>query len=394
MGPLAGIKVIDLTSMVSGPVAAMILGDQGADVIKLEPIHGEQMRNLSEPHNGVGGSFYSCNRNKKSLALDLKSEQGKEILWQLIRTADVLIQNFRPGAMKRMGFSDDQIQEENPKLIYVSISGFGENGPYAHQRVYDPIIQALSGATDIQADRDTGEPAMFRIILADKVSALTAAQAISSALFHRERNNEGQHIKLSMLDATIAFFWPEGMKDLTYAEKERDPSKSQTSINLIYETKDGYITAGVISDKEWVGLCKAFNRDDLITDERFATSMARRQHTKERREVTSSEIAKWTTAEILERLDTNDVPSAPLLTRIGLLQHEQILASNTISRDIIEGFGEVRQAMPAAKFQVTKSSLRLPAPKLGEHSLEVLQSLGFDEAQCENLINEKVVVQS
>jgi crotonobetainyl-CoA:carnitine CoA-transferase CaiB-like acyl-CoA transferase len=184
------------------------------------------------------------------------------------------------------------------------------------------------------------------------------------------------------------------MKGLTYAEKESDPSKSQTSINLIYETQDGYITAGVVSDKEWVGLCKAFNRDDLITDERFTTSVARRQHIKERREVTSSEIAKWTTAEILERLDANDVPSAPLLTRIELLQHEQILASNTISREFIEGFGEVRQAMPAAKFQVTESSLRLPAPRLGEHSLTVLQSLGFGEAECENLINEKVVIQS
>ena len=169
MGPLNGIKVLDLTSMVSGPVAAVILGDQGAEVIKVEPIHGEQLRHLGEPHNGIPATFFSCNRNKKSLAVDLKSEPGKKILWDLIASADILLQNFRPGAMERMGFSEPKVREHNPRIIYVSISGFGEKGPYSHKRVYDPIIQGLSGATDIQADRNTDRPNMFRIILADKV---------------------------------------------------------------------------------------------------------------------------------------------------------------------------------------------------------------------------------
>ena len=255
MGPLEGIKVLDLTSMVSGPVAAMMLGDQGADVIKVEPIHGEQLRHLGEPHNGIPATFFSCNRNKKSLAVDLKDEAGKEILWTLIKTADVLLQNFRPGAMARMGFSEEKVRGKNPGIIYVSISGFGEKGPYSHKRVYDPIIQGLSGATDIQADRKSGRPNMIRIILADKVSALTAAQAVSSALFYRERQGEGQHIKISMLEATIAFFWPEGMSGLTYAENETDVRKTFSSIDLIYETKDGYLTISVISDKEWKGIC-------------------------------------------------------------------------------------------------------------------------------------------
>lgn len=397
MGPLHGIKVLDLTSMVSGPVAAMILGDQGAEVVKIEPTHGEQLRHLGVPHNGVPATFYSCNRNKKSLALDLKSEAGKEILWDLIAGADVLLQNFRPGAMERMGFGEELVRKKNPGMIYVSISGFGEKGPYANQRVYDPIIQGLSGAADIQADRQSGRPAMFRIILADKVSALTAAQAVSSALFCREREGKdkgiGQHIKLSMLDATIAFFWPESMTGLTYADKETDVRKTFSSIDLVYDTKDGHVTVSIISDKEWAGICKAFDREELMEDQRFATALARRQNAAERRGIIANEIAQFTTDEILSRLKENDVPTAPLLTRMELLDHPQILESETVSRDFVEGFGEVRQARPAAQFQTTPSSIRLPAPKLGEHSMEILESLGYDETRCKTLLDENVVLQ-
>ena len=393
MGPLEGIKVLDLTSMVSGPVAAMMLGDQGADVIKVEPIHGEQLRHLGEPHNGIPATFFSCNRNKKSLAVDLKDEAGKEILWTLIKTADVLLQNFRPGAMARMGFSEEKVREKNPGIIYVSISGFGEKGPYSHKRVYDPIIQGLSGATDIQADRKSGRPNMIRIILADKVSALTAAQAVSSALFYRERQGEGQHIKISMLEATIAFFWPEGMSGLTYAENETDVRKTFSSIDLIYETKDGYLTISVISDKEWKGICEALERQELITDERFKSSLARRRNAEERREVIGEEVSKRSTAELLQILDANDVPCAPLLDRAELMEHPQIVESETVLRESYKGFGEVRQARPAARFQLTESSLRLPAPKLGQHSREILESLGYDEAKCDALIATNVILQ-
>jgi len=394
MGPLEGIRVLDLTSMVSGPVAAMMLGDQGADVIKVEPLHGEQLRYLGEPHNGMSAAFYSCNRNKQSLAIDLKSDAGKEVLWDLIDTADVLLQNFRPGAMERMGFGEALVRERRPDIIYVSISGFGDEGPYAHKRVYDPIIQGLSGATDIQADRKTGRPNMFQLILADKVSALTAAQAISSALFHRERKGVGQHIKLSMLDAVIAFFWPEAMMGLTFADQKSDVRRTFSSIDLIYETSDGYITISVISDKEWKGICKTLNRNDLIDDMRFVTAMVRRQHAEERRVVIGDEVEKWSSEELLEMLDANDVPCAPLLDRTELLDHPQIVASETVLRDVVEGFGEVRQARPAARFQTTESSLRLPAPKLGEHSMEILFSLGYNEEKCQALATDKIVIQS
>lgn len=394
MGPLQGIKVLDLTSMVSGPVAAMMLGDQGADVIKVEPIHGEQLRFLGEKHNDITPTFYSCNRNKKSLAIDLKSDAGKEVLWKLIDETDVLLQNFRPGAIERMGFAEEIVRKRNAGIIFVSISGFGENGPYAHKRVYDPIIQGLSGAADIQANRETGRPGMFRIIIADKISALTAAQAISSALFHRERKGEGQHIKLSMLDATIAFFWPEGMSGLTFAEKEADHKKSFSSIDLIYETSDGYITMSTVSDKEWAGFCNAVDRPELISDERFATALARRQNIVARREVAGAEIAKRSAEELLQILDVQDVPCAPILSRQELLDHPQIVEGGTVSRQQVEGFGEVRQAIPAAQFQLTESTLRLPAPKLGQHSMEILVELGYSESERNKLIDASIVRQA
>ncbi len=392
MGPLTGMQVLDLTSMVSGPVAAAMLADQGAEVIKVEPPGGEQLRYLGPPLNGLPPAFFSCNRGKESIAVNLKKEAGKKVLWQLVEKADVLLQNFRPGAMERMGFGEEAVRARNERIIYVSISGFGETGPYSEQRVYDPVIQALSGATDIQANRLTREPEMFRVIIADKVASLTVAQAVSSALFHRERSGEGQHIKLSMLDAMLAFFWPEGMGGLTYANAEYDPAERSGSMDLIYATRDGYITAGVISDKEWVGMCRAIDREDLVDDERFSTARARGRNVQIRKEITREEISKWPSKEILARLNENDVPNAPLLRRTELLDNEQIVASDSIARTEYEGFGEVRQARPAARFSRTPSAASGPAPKLGEHSIDILARLGYSEQERRRLVEQGIVV--
>ena len=388
MGPLEGVKVLDLTSMVSGPMAAMMLADQGAEVIKIEPTHGEQLRHMAAPHNGVNPAFYSCNRGKKSLAIDLKSEEGKEILLKLVKDADVFMQNFRPGAIERMGFGEDVLREVNEKLINVSISGFGTKGPYSSSRVYDPVIQALSGATDIQADRETGRPQMFRVIVADKVTALTAAQAVSSALYQRERSNIGQHIELSMLESVLAFFWPEGMAGLVYKEKEMDVRKLQGTQDLIYKAKDGYITAGAVSDAEWQGMCNALERQDLIEDERFATSAARVSNSGERKDLTGKEISKWNSEEILARFQEQGVPCAPLLSRMELMSHEQILANESILVSDVDGFGEVRQARPAARFNETPSEISRPAPRLGEHGNEILTELGYSNEFQQNLFKE------
>ena len=394
MGPLEGVKILDLTSMVSGPMGAMILADQGAEVIKVEPLAGDQLRHMAALHNGVNAPFYSCNRGKKSLAIDLKSKEGKEILNKLVEQSDVFMQNFRPGTIERMGFGYEELKKINPKLIFLSISGFGNKGPYAQSRVYDPVIQALSGATDIQADRDTGTPKMFRIVVADKVTSLTASQAVSSALYAREKTSQGQHIKLSMLDSVIAFFWPEGMTGLVFEENEFDVRKLQGSQDLIYQAKDRYITAGAVSDAEWMGMCKALNMEELIEDERFSTSSARVINAEERKQITGAEIKKWNSEDILERFQAEGVPSAPLLDRMELMHHEQIIANKTILREHYKGFGEVRQAKPAAYFENTPSEITRPAPKLGEHGKEIVLSLGYDEEHLKKLVMEKRIALS
>ena len=300
-GPLDGVRVLDLTTMVSGPVATMMLADQGADVIKIESPTGDIMRNYGAKRRGMSASFLSCNRNKRSLCVDLKTDSGIEIAHKLAAKTDVLVQNFRPGAIARMGLGEDVVRALRPDIIFVSISGFGETGPYVHQRVYDPVIQALSGLAEIQTDRETGRPRMVRTIVPDKTTAVTAAQAITAALFARERGGGGQHIRLSMLDTMVAYLWPEASSSLSFVGHESDPAKGQMGLDLVFETRDGYITAGAVSNAEWTGMCHAFGRDDLADDPRFNTPQGRLANMAERRAIMTEAIAEWPSAEILAR---------------------------------------------------------------------------------------------
>lgn len=392
MGPLAGVRVVDFTAMVSGPLAAAILADQGAEVIKVEPPSGDETRRIGRRRNGLTAGFFACNRGKRSLCIDLKRPEAAGPVRKLIQSADVLLQNFRPGAMQRLGLGAEAMRALAPKLIYVSISGFGERGPYAHQRVYDPVIQALSGATDIQADRETNRPRMFRIIIADKVTALTAAQAVSAALFARERSGRGQHVRLSMLDAAVAFFWPEGMSGLVFVGDEADAAKQSGSMDLIYETRNGHITAGAVSDREWRGLCRALRKPEWVEDPRFATTSARFRNLEERKRLTAAELRHWERDEILSRLDAEQVPSAPLLTRTELLRHEQIAVNDTIGIYEFDGHGKIRLARPPARFDGTPSGIESAAPRLGEHSVQVLQGLGYSAAEVQGLVDQGVAI--
>ncbi|HTN26815.1 MAG TPA: CoA transferase [Burkholderiales bacterium] len=391
-GPLAGIRVLDLTTMVSGPVATMMLGDQGADVIKVEGPSGDLMRNYGMVHNGMSSSFLSSNRSKRSLCVDIKAKQGLEIVHKLLPATDVLVQNFRPGAIERMGLGEATVRKLRPDIIFVSISGFGDTGPYAHQRVYDPVIQALCGLAEIQADRHLdGRPRMVRTIIPDKTTAVTAAQAITAALFARERTGQGQHIRIAMLDVMVAYLWPEAISSLSFVGKETDPARGQMGLDLVYQTKDGYITAGAVSNAEWEGMCRALGREDLLNDLRFNTVTARGKSGAERRAITSAEIEKWPTQEILKRLDSHGVPCAPVLSRTDLLTDEQVRTNELIEIHQDERFGPVRQPRPAARFDRTPARVARMAPFLGEHNADILGELGYSAADAERLAREKVV---
>ncbi len=379
-GPLTGVRVLDLTSMISGPVATMLLGDQGADVIKVEPLTGDLVRYMGPNRDGLTSGFISSNRNKRSIAVDLKQEAGMDVVKRLVATSDVFVQNFRPGAIERMGLGEDVVREIRPDIVYVSISGFGESGPYAHKRVYDPVIQALSGLAAIQRDRETGRPKMVRTIIPDKTTALTAAQAITAALFARERNGQGQHVKLAMLDTMVAYLWPEGMSGFTFIGKEVKAARAQFAQDLIFATTDGFITAGAVSDAEWQGMCRALERPEWIDDARFNTPNGRIVNVKERLAMTADVLAQRTSAEWLARLDAEGVPCAPVLDRGEVFEQEQIKVNQTIEELDHPVAGRIRQPRPAARFDKTPAVIGAHAPTLGQHTEEILTELGVDAA--------------
>jgi crotonobetainyl-CoA:carnitine CoA-transferase CaiB-like acyl-CoA transferase len=393
-GPLNGVRVLDLTGVVSGPFATMFLADQGADVIKIEPIGGDITRRsrASIDKNGeFSALFISSNRGKRSLSIDVKSEAGREVLAKLVAQADVLVQNFRPGTMERLGLGADELRQRHPRLIYVSISGVGETGPYVKKRVYDPIIQGLSGFADIQSQPVTNRPQMIRTIVCDKTTAVMTAQAVAAALYAREKTGNGDHIKVAMLDVMISYLWPEGMSQYTVVGAEAAAGDPNDRPDLVFKTTDGYITAGTISDSEWQGFCKATRDPELANDPRFATPGARSVNATARINKMQEYIAQHSTAEWLERLDAADVPCAPILRRGEIIHNEQVVARGIITEFDQPTVGRVRQPKPAARFELNESAIGGPAPRIGEHSREVLAQLGYDERSIDKMVSDKAV---
>jgi crotonobetainyl-CoA:carnitine CoA-transferase CaiB-like acyl-CoA transferase len=384
-GPLEGYRIVDVTQMISGPMATMILADQGADVIKVEPPGIGDLTRALGGKRAMSPVFAITNRNKRSIVINLRDGKGVELLKRIVAQADLFVQNFRPGVADRMGIGEQDLRNVKSDLIYVSISGFGEKGPYVHKRVYDPVIQALSGLAAIQADTATGRPRMMRLIVPDKVTALTAAQAMTAALLARERTGKGQHVRLAMLDAVIAFLWPEGMARYTFVGPDIGAFRPDSK-DLVFETLDGYITAGAVSDAEWEGMARALERPEWLEDLRFKTPASRVRYADKRLELMAEVFMTRTSSEWLERLEAEQVPSAPILSREQVISDAQVAANQLIVESDHPHAGRMRQPRPAARFDATPAdALRRPAPLLGEHSEAVLSELGIPIDQISEL---------
>ena len=391
-GPLDGIRIVDFTTMIAGPYATMILADQGADVIKIEaPIRSDHVRRAGDGQRHFSTAFLNNNRNKRSLSVDVKAEAGRELMLKLTKDADVFVQNFRPGVMSRLGIDEPQLRTVNPGLIYVSMSGWGESGPYAHKPVYDPIIQALSGLASVQAGSDQARPRLIRTILPDKLTGITAAQAVTAALVARGRSGQGQHVRLSMLDAVVAFMWSSDMGGQTFVGKEVSSARAATFIDLIYETKSDYISVSVMSDEQWRGLCKAVGYPEWLEDDRFKTAAGRDRYANERLELTQEALLEKNADEWLEILDSAGVPCAPVLKRHEMIHHPQVEASGIVVETEHPHVGRLRQARNAARFEATPTEMRLGAPHHGEHTRAIMSDLGFSNAEIDGLIADGVI---
>ena len=379
-GPLDGFKIIDLTSNITGPLATMTLADQGANVIKVEmPGLGDHVRSTSTSINGLSAAFLNNNRNKRSIAIDLKTDRGLAVLYRVISGADVFIQNFRPGVAERLRISEVEIRKIVSDIIYVSISGFGQKGPYAQKPAYDPVIQALCGIATVQAGSDEARPRLIRTILPDKLTAITAAQAILAALLSRSKTRKGQHVRLSMLDTLISFLWSSDMNRHTFISEADRGEKAASKIDLIYNTKDGYMTVAVNTNREWLGLAQALEHPEWLEDNRFSTPNLRAQNIDIRLELIQEVLARRSTEHWIDRLNKERVPCSPVLTRQEMLENEQVQANSIIVEYAHEKAGPIRQARAAAQFSLTPTAKPVGAPGLGQHSKEILLEAGLQE---------------
>jgi crotonobetainyl-CoA:carnitine CoA-transferase CaiB-like acyl-CoA transferase len=382
--PLEGVRVVELSTMITASLATMMLAEQGASAIKIEPVErGDPMRYIGSSKGGMSGLFASCNRGKRALALNLKAEEGAAIARRLIADADVLLHNFRPGVMDQLGLGSETLREENPRLIYVAISGFGTHGPLREAPAYDPVVQAQAGIAAVQG---VETPTFVRNLLCDKITAYTAAQAVSTALYARERSGEGQHIDLSMLDASLAFVFPDGF--MNHALLDDDVEQQALLADLLYEltlTRDGALTISAATPAQRLGVYRAIDREDLAADERFSTLEALMSHMVEYRAILEEAFLTFTTDEMVERLRANDVPCAKCLSRDEVLNDAQLAANDTC--EIVDHplMGTLRVVRAPARF----GGERLPTagfcPQHGEHTREILGELGYYAADLERL---------
>lgn len=385
--PLAGIKIIELSNMITCSLAAMTMSAQGAEVIKVEPPGmGDKMRPLGTQKNGVSGFFHNCNRGKRSLAIDLKSQAGVDAVKELASKADILIHNYRPGVMDRLGLGSDDLRNENSKLIYIAISGFGTSGPMADLPAFDHVIQGIVGFTDLQSSEAESFD-HIKTFICDKVTAYTACQAATAALLARTNTNCGQHIDISMLHACLSFMWPDGMMHRTLKDDDRFEMSPGSDYFQTINYSDGGIAVAPLTDTHWEALLPMLGYPELIGTPIYASVAARMSNMKEVLKVLKSPKKDIGVNKALEILMAADVPCSPCIKRDDLETVEQIKAIGALETYVTAAMGELTVPTPPILFEGKLSSQAEPSPLLGEHSKEILLELGWADARIDELLN-------
>lgn len=397
--PLAGIKVLDVSSVLSGPLAAMLLADLGAEVIKVEPpLAPDFTRGTGNARGGMTGYFYNTNRGKRAVAIDGRNPRGQEILKALADDSDVLVQNMRPGKAAGIGLGPDECLVSNPSLIYASISGYGPTGPAAGERVYDYVIQAVTGAVDLQRHPTTGEADLAHHFPADKVTSHALVEAVLAALFARERDplRRGQHLEVTMHEANLAFFWPDGMMQHTIVGEPDADTVYPGDFYRVYPTSDGAIVLmplmGPID-----GICRAAGHPEWLEDVRFAQISASNVEPgalHSFQDLLAAAVATMTTDEALAVFADHDVPAGAVLDRDDLHAHPQAVARQSVQELEVEAMGRIRSPRPPWRFETTPERLHAGAPRQGAHTVEVLVELGYDQATIASLIADGVVAKA
>jgi crotonobetainyl-CoA:carnitine CoA-transferase CaiB-like acyl-CoA transferase len=390
-GPFDGIRILDFTAVLSGPMATALFADQGAEVIKVETPEGDTTRLIGPTKGNMSAMYIAANRGKRSIAVDLKAPAGRDVIGALVRRSDVVIENFRPGAMGRLGLGYEALAALNPRLVYVSISGFGQTGPDVGGRVYDAVVQAVGGVAAAHRDPRTREPALLATAICDKLTALTAAQALAAALFARERDGKGRRIELSMLDATLAFQWPDAMYNHVFMDDPPPPYAEFGANQRLWKTTDGFLATMSPQQEEFVAMCRALDRPDIAADPRFASLAMRSRHAAELRALLEPLVAARTTADALAALKATGTPVGQVNERADVLTDPQIAHNDAIAEIDNGAVGRVRVAKAAARFSDYAPPPPRPAPALGGDGAAILRECGYGESEIEALIAQRAI---
>ena len=384
--PLNGIKVLELSNMITCSLATMTMASQGAEVIKIEPtLIGDKMRPLGTQKNGVSGFFHNCNRGKRSLAIDLKSSSGVKAVTELASQADVLVHNYRPGVMDKLGLGSKDIRDINSQIIYIAVSGFGTKGPMANLPAFDHVIQGMSGFTDLQSS-DENNFEFIKTFICDKVTAYTVCQAATAALFARTNTNKGQHIDISMLHACLSFMWPDGMMHRTLKDDDKIEMSPGSDYFQTINYSDGGVAVAALTNEHYEVLLPMLGYPEYVGMPLFSSIASRMTNMKEVNKALKNPKNDIGVEKALEILIAADIPCSPCIKRDEIELDEQIKAIGALETYVTEEMGKLTVTSPPVLFEGELASHAKPSPLLGQHGHEILTELGWSEAKVQELI--------